>query len=563
MRVLSNVNIAGMRRFLEEQLPGQHMDFAPYDQVAQEFLDPSSPLNTERPKFVLVYLEGFRLFQQHSGEISEFAQAVDLVETRLKEVLEPIGAYLQANPERRALINTLAYPMSNGCHSLDRNTRFHTAMIDAFNLGLSRWRSERRIDKLIICDWAAAAARLGSASLYDERLWYIGRIPLSPRGQEELAALYARSIRALSGSSKKVLVVDLDNTIWGGVIGEDKMQGIMLGEDGLGKVYRDFQMQLRRLKDRGFLLAIASKNNEEDVDQVFAEHPMMALTYDDFVARKIGWNPKPESIAQLSKELALGLDSFVFVDDSPIERGAVKQALPDVSVPEFPSDPFTLNSWFESVTAEYFDTLMQTNEDKHRVEMYKADIRRQQESGKFADLEDYYRNLEMEMRIWVNHREQVQRIAQLTQKTNQFNLTTRRYDVSDIERFIASPNVRVYDTELVDRYGSNGIVGVIIAKIKGEAAEIDTCLLSCRVIGRKVEQAFFSFVADDLAKTGVKEIVAEYIPTTKNAPAEGLLDQLGFGGVDGLRRLRLSPGKVPGGIGMYCPDYIRVEAKAQ
>lgn len=555
MRVLSNVNIAGMRRFLGERFPGRRIEFAPYDQVTQEFLNPSSPLSADRPKYVLVYLEGFSLFRQDCGEIAEFQEAINLADERLTEILKPTCAYLRDNPDCYVLINTLTYPVSNGCRSLDRNIRFNATMIDAFNVGLSKWKTERGLEKLIICDWAATAARLGTLNLYDERLWYIGRIPLSARGQEELAALYARSVGALSGKSKKVLVVDLDNTLWGGVIGEDKVQGIELGEDGLGKVYRDFQAQLRKLKDRGCLLAIASKNNEDDVRQVFEEHPMMILTCDDFVARKIGWGSKFESILQLSKELSLGLDSFVFIDDSPIERGIVKQSLPDVTVPEFPSDPFTLNSWFGAVTAEHFDTLLLTDEDKRRTEMYQADVKRREDVKQFNRLEDFYRSLRMEMQVWVDHREQIQRIAQLTQKTNQFNLTTRRYEVSEIEEFIASPDVRVYDTELTDRYGSNGIIGLIIAKISGEIAEIDTFLLSCRVIGRNVEQAFFAFVADDLSRFGVKEISARYIPTPKNAPVSGLLDQLGFEPGDGLRKFKVRK--------IDCPDYIRIRGNTQ
>lgn len=535
MRVLSNVNVECMRRFLEERFPGEPAEFAPYDQVVQEFL------SGKPQKLMLVYLEAIELFPD---EVCEFQQALELADSRLNEIMAPASAYLQANPESRVLINTLVYPTSSG--SLERNLRFRYAMIDAFNLGLSRWKSER----LVICDWAATAARLGSTNLYDERAWYLGRIPLSVRGQQELANLYAGYARALSGQTRKVLVVDLDNTIWGGVIGEDGVSGIAVGEDGLGKVYRDFQTQLRRLKDRGFLLAIASKNNEADVDQVFAQHPMMVLTPDDFVARKIGWGIKSEAIAEMSKELSLGLDSFVFIDDSPVERGIVKQALPDVAVPEFPADPFTLNSWFQSVTAEYFDTLLLTDEDRQRTELYQADIRRQHESRQYADIEDFYRSLQMEMRVWIDHREQVGRLAQLTQKTNQFNLTTRRYDVCDIERFMASADTRVYDMELVDRHGSNGITGLIIARIGGKAAEIDTFLLSCRVIGRNIEQAFFAYAVDDLAKMGVREIAAEYVPTPKNAPCAELLDQLGFESGVGQRRFIVRP--------LNCPDYIEV-----
>lgn len=547
IRVLSNVNIGSIARLLEERFPNEPITLAPFDQIAQELLDPTSPAHTYEPRFVLIFLDSSHLFSQDE---LDFRAAISLAESRLAEVLEPVRDYLARRPTCRVLLNTLAYPAQIAFHSAERNLRFHLTKIDAYNVELSRWKSEHGVERLIICDWAARTSRVGTSVLYDERFWYLGRIPLSARGMVELADLYTRAISALSGIARKVLLVDLDNTLWGGVIGEDGVEGIALGEDGLGKVHRDFQTRLKALKEQGTLLAIVSKNNESDVEHVFLRHPMMVLKTDDFVARKVSWSPKTEAIADLSKELSLGLDSFVLIDDSPVERELVRQALPQVCVPEFPRDPYTLNSWFEDVAREHFDTLVVTEEDTRRTELYRADIERQSASRSFTSLDDFYRGLDMKMRVWEGHREQTARLAQLTQRTNQFNLTTRRYDTADFERLFSSSDVRVYDIELSDRYGSNGIVGLIIARLSERTAEIDTFLMSCRVIGRKVEHTFFAYVVNDLHKLGIDRIKAEYVPTAKNAPAKGLLDELGFQNGEDPRSFHVRP--------MEYPDYITI-----
>lgn len=551
IHILSNVNIAGIERRLEAAFADVAFRMAPFDQVTQQLLDPPSPLNTGHPDRVLVYLDAARTFGCQAQGMIGFGEAEALASRQLDELLGPISEFLTRHPNCRVLVNTIAYHISSCCLSLGRNLCFHNSAVDAFNLGLCRWRAENLDPRVTICDWAARVQELGAGILYDERLWHIGRMPFGARGLDELANLYAQYLRALSERTGKVLVLDLDNTLWGGVVGEESIGGIALGQDGVGSAYRDFQARVRALKDRGVLLAIASRNNECDVDAVFREHPMMVLRPDDFVVRKIGWRPKPEMLAEMSEELSLGLGSFVLIDDSPAERDLVRAHLPDVAVPEFPADPFTLGSWFAGVAKEHFDSLLLTDEDRRRTDIYRADVRRSRASADFSRLDDFYRSLEMKMRVWIDHREQAPRLAQLTQKTNQFNLTTRRYGVTEIEEMTARPDVRLYDIELSDRYGSNGIVGLVITRLSDESAEIDTFLLSCRVIGRNVESALFAFVVNDLHALGIHTISARFIPTERNAPISGLLDQLGFEAGDDLRTFTITP--------MVYPDYIEVE----
>lgn len=377
-------------------------------------------------------------------------------------------------------------------------------------------------------DFGSFLAKYGYRNLISPNYWYLGRIKFNLDMYKYLIEELKNIYNAFIGNTKKVLILDLDNTLWGGIIGEDGIDGIKLSEDGIGKIYRDFQKNIKKLKELGILLVIVSKNNYEDVEEVFTKHPMMVLKLDDFIIKKINWKPKPENIKEVATELNLGIDSFVFIDDSIFERNLVRETLPECNVPEFPSDISVLNLWFfEEVVYKYFPKLYITEEDKAKTEQYLRKFQR--ESLRLSlTLDEYIRQLDIRLTYYVNDKRFISRMAQLTQKTNQFNLTTRRYTESNISAFLSRDDVFLIALEYEDRFGKEGIVGLAIVFVEGERAFIDTFLMSCRIIGRKVEYDFMNYLIDYFTKMGVKKFYGEYIPTKKNLVVRNFYKECGF-----------------------------------
>jgi FkbH-like protein len=363
--------------------------------------------------------------------------------------------------------------------------------------------------KIIIVDFEGFVARHGHENIYDDRLWYLARMKFDKEILELLAAMYRDYICAFLERNKKILVLDLDNTLYGGVIGEDGIDGIEIGNEGVGRIYYDFQRLIRILKERGVLLAICSKNNYSDVKEVFFNHPSMVLKEEDFIDMRINWNDKVGNLKEIANRLNLGLDSFVFLDDNPFERELIKSKLPQVTVPDFPADQANLCRWLIDISFRYFNKATITDEDKSRFDMYKSEFERKSLSKVATDLNDFYRSLKMEATITYNNNNYINRISQLTQRTNQFNLTTPRYSENQIAWFMNNKNNFVFSLELNDRFGSSGIVGVSILKIDANVAYIDTLLLSCRVVGRTVENTFIAYMLNFLRKKGIKYIVGE------------------------------------------------------
>ena len=381
----------------------------------------------------------------------------------------------------------------------------------------SYWRSGLEDMGVPVLEIAEIARNMGREKFYSKRMWYLGSIPFSMSGEKAIAEEISKAWNALKGNRKKCLVLDLDNTLWGGVIGEDGLQGIELSTTKEGSRFRDFQKRIKDLKDQGVLLAIVSKNNEEDAMEAIREHPDMVLREDDFVIIKANWEPKPVNIQNIAKELNIGLDSLVFIDDNPIERESVKSALPEVNVPDFPKDTSTLESFAIEISKRYFPVLKLTDEDLNKTNQYKVEQKRNEIKQKSISIEEYLESLEMKKTFSQIDESDVTRAAQLTQKTNQFNLTTRRYTESDIWNMLKSENHQVWIGELEDKFGSYGKVILAIVKLEENTAIIDTFLMSCRVMGRNIEKDFLSEIEKEMTLKGKTQIIAEYIPTPKNS----------------------------------------------
>jgi FkbH-like protein len=379
---------------------------------------------------------------------------------------------------------------------------------------------------LILFDIGTLIRRFGENALLADSFWYVGRIRYSNLMFRSLAEKLHQVADAYSNCSHKVLVLDLDNTLWGGIVGEVGPNGILLSEDGVGRCYRDFQRAVRALQRTGVLLAISSKNNPEDLDEVFASNTMMILRKEDFVCIRVNWEPKPANIVKIAEALNLGLDSFVFIDDNPVEREMAHAALPEVAIPDFPAHVENLPAWLlRDIAPAQFGKYNITAEDLAKTKQYRKSEDRQQ-LARTLDLDAFLENLRIECAIQVDPASQINRISQMTQKTNQFNLTTRRYEIPQIQQFLDSTDHALLLLEYKDRFGSEGSVGLAILDFA--ESRIDTFLMSCRVIGRRIEDRILARACELFRERGSKHIMAEFIPTRKNQQVAEFFDSHGF-----------------------------------
>ena len=344
---------------------------------------------------------------------------------------------------------------------------------------------------------------------------------LNPRLAGDFRKWLDEQRRAIALKRKKCLVLDLDNTLWGGVLGEDGIDGIQVDGDYPGKAYHYWQEGLKELERNGVILAICSKNNQTDVEALFAAREM-PLSLKDFACTRINWNDKATNIREIAQELNIGLDSMVFVDDNPTERELIRQQLPMVSVPEWPAQPYELPMFYAQLVNDYFSVYTLTDEDKKKTEQYRQNANRAQAQAQFTDMEDFLRSLEMRLTIREATEVTIPRIAQMTQKTNQFNLTTKRYTESDI-RSLLEEGAQIWTLAVADRFGDNGITGLMILKSENGWI-LDTLLMSCRVLGKGIEEAFFKSVISRY--NGV--LTAQYIPTAKNGQVAEFYERMGL-----------------------------------
>jgi FkbH-like protein len=383
----------------------------------------------------------------------------------------------------------------------------------------------------------------GRESFYDPRQYLWTKQPFSERGLWRLAEHVWAGIRALIHGPRKVLVVDLDDTIWGGVVGEIGPLGIVLGDGPDGEAYRTFQLHIKELARRGIVLTVASKNNPEDAREPFLTNPNMVLTLDDFAAIEASWEPKSVMLQNLARKLNLGLDSFVFFDDNRVEREQVRQAVPEVVVVDVPVEPadyvraLQAGLWFEASAL--------TQEDQVRAEHYQLERARRDHQQTYQSLDQYLASLEMEAEVLDCHEADLPRVLQLLGKTSQFNLTTRRHTRDDLLQLLSVPRMLALTLRVRDRFGDHGLVSILLGvPLAGEpdAVRIDTWLMSCRVIGRTVEYFFFAAFLARSRELGYRKALGEYLPTKKNDLVRGLYKELGFRPLpdsDGIFRFEL------------------------
>lgn len=386
------------------------------------------------------------------------------------------------------------------------------------------------LDNVFLVDCDHIASVLGKRTWFDERLWFYSKSFCHPDALPQVAGQAVDILRAVKGKGIKCVALDLDNTLWGGVIGDDGMEGIRLGELGDGEAFGHFQRWLKELSGRGILLAVCSKNDEGRAREVFQQHRDMELREGDLACFIANWDNKADNLRRLAKRLNIGLDAILFLDDSPFERNLVRQMVPEVCVPEMPEDAAEFVPYLESLNL--FETLQFSEEDRQRTSLYMANARREEEQARFTDLSAYLESLEMAAEFKRFDDEHLPRIAQLVQRTNQFNLTTIRHTAAELKALAEDPDFYPYYLTLEDRFGDNGLVSVIIGKRAGDALEIVTWLMSCRVFSRRLEEFALDRFAETARRAGLKTLRGRYLPTKKNEVVADLYRKLGFAAVN-------------------------------
>jgi FkbH-like protein len=501
-----------------------------FNQYRQDIDDAASSLYSERPQVIIMHLDGEDLFADR------LRNPFDSVEGARRQQAEKVAAEVdhcvsvlrERLPETLVVLNTIYLAPVHALTGLEHNSPWNLSDLAVhYNTELRRIRERHR--NVLVHDVASLAAFVGYRQWFDSRLWHLARCRLSGEAVKTLARSAGSLLRAWKGQTRKCLVLDLDNTLWGGIVGEDGLDGIALGGEGVGLAFAEFQEELANLTRKGVLLAICSKNNESDALDVLRRHPSARLREDAFAAWRINWRDKASNIRELAAELNIGLESLVFIDDSAAERDLVRTSLPDVYVPDWPQDSSDFKAALLDLANRYFARVSITAEDQARTAVYRSQGERQTLAASGGSLKTYLLSLEMFAEVGFADTFTIPRIAQLTQKTNQFNLTTRRYTEGDVRGMADDPRTLVMWLRLRDRFSDDGVVGVLIAKqCTLKSWIIDSFLLSCRVIGRNVETAFLAVACKVLVKREMEELVGEYLPTHKNMLVSDIYGRLGF-----------------------------------
>lgn len=536
--VLATFNVSLMAPYLQEALSrrGLHSEvhIGEYEQIAQEIFDPNSGLYSAGPDHVVLIPAVEDILAPLFTRPSEFSDQEGrvMVDDRVADVSSYVSTILKNLPAATCYVVAFGSARAPVEHLLGSQASGRgQAMVERYLESIRKlWVLSPRV---VIVDWDWHSRSIDSEAYRDERLWYLGRMRLNPAGLASMADLVAMHTSAHLGLSRKVAVVDLDDTLWGGVVGEDGLNGLNLGPDGLGMAFQDFQRELIKLHDTGILLAICSKNNAEDVWEVFDNYPGMILQKEHFAAYRINWQDKATNLEELSEDLSLGIDSFVFFDDNPLEREWVKAALPEVLVPDLPEDPCYRPGFLHNAT--FFQRIELTDADFRRAESYREQNLRRTLREQVSSLDEFLSSLEQEITIKPLNGDSLARAAQMCQRTNQFNLTTRRYSVAEFESMLSDPLVEIYTLSVTDRFGDSGITGLGILKFEPQDAVIDTLLLSCRILGRKVEDVFLAFLAKRVGERGGRHMTGEYIPTKKNAQVAKFYTDRGFEPISDVR----------------------------
>ncbi len=499
---------------------------ANYDQAMQVALSPDSIINQAQCDAVLVAIDHRGLPLNATPGDAQAAQV--RVQAALAH-LNMIRDGLRSNSNAICILQTLPRPVESSFGNFDLVLPgTPRQLVDEINRGIAL--SVAGTEDLLL-DVAHIADTVGLADWHDATLWNMAKLPFASTFLPLHADHLCRLIAALRGKSRKCLILDLDNTLWGGVIGDDGLERIVIGQgDATGEAHLQVQRTALMLRDRGVVLAVSSKNTDEIARQPFREHPEMLLREDHIAVFQANWNDKATNIKAIAETLSLGLDAMVFLDDNPVERDLVRRILPQVAVPELPADPALYARTL--LAAGYFEAIAFSAEDRRRAEFYQDNARRATLQKQAGDIDAHLVSLNMQMTLQPFDDTGRARIAQLINKSNQFNLTTRRYTEADVAAAQHDPDAFTLQVRLADAFGDNGMISVLICRREQADWEIDTWLMSCRVLGRKVEFAVLQELIAQARARAIERLLGYYLPTEKNRLVEDHYANLGFTRLD-------------------------------
>lgn len=496
---------------------------ADYDQIDAQVMAPDSELYRFAPQGVLLQMCTEKL-QEAFYDCPPEARASFAEDTyaRIRQIWSRIGSRIPAT------VLQCNFPLiDDGVFGQFGNKTEQSFLFQQRKLNYLLMQGCQEAKNTFLIDLDALQTALGRSTFADPKLYYVAKMPISLAALPAAAKLVVDVVRSLQGAVKKCLVLDLDNTLWGGVIGDDGLSGIQIGELGTGHAFSDFQKWLKELKNRGILLTVCSKNNEDTAKEPFEKHPEMVLRLEDFSMFVANWEDKARNIRTIQQALNIGMDSMVFLDDNPFERELVRTMIPEITVPELPEDPALYLQYLRGL--DLFETASYSREDAGRTEQYREKAQRAAFEAAFQSYDDYLEALQMRASAAAFDPFHYPRIAQLTQRSNQFNLRTVRYTEAEIEALAQDDSrIGLYFT-LKDKFGDHGLISVVVLEKQPEdTLFISEWLMSCRVLKRGMEEFIVDKILSVAAQQGFRRVVGEYIPTPKNAMVKDLYEQLGF-----------------------------------
>lgn len=496
---------------------------ADYNQILAQVMDDASELYEFAPETVLIYMcmeklaEAF--YRYGIDDRRSFAQ------DKFKEIVsywDMLDSKISVNMIQFLFIETDDGVFGSFATHLPESFLFQ---VKKLNMMLMEEAAVRK--NIFLMDLGQLQLSFGQSAVKDAKMYYVAKMPLSTDILPEVAQRVMDIICALKGQMKKCVILDLDNTLWGGVIGDDGMEGIQIGELGLGHAFEELQHWLKELKNRGILLTVCSKNNEDTAKEPFLHHPEMVLRMEDISLFVANWDDKATNIRMIQETLNIGMDSLVFIDDNPFERDLVRSMIPEITVPELPEDPAMYLTYLKSLNL--FETTSYSKADSERTGQYQAEIGRKTLQQSFASFEEYLKSLEMKGVAAPFDAFHFARIAQLTQRSNQFNLRTVRYTEAEIEKIAQDDRYLTLYFTLQDKFGDHGLISVVIMeKQDEETLFLNTWLMSCRVLKRTTEEFIINKVMETAKNKGYKKVIGEYLKTPKNSMVETIYEKMGF-----------------------------------
>ena len=506
----------------EENLPLEVLD-TDYNQILAQAMDTQSTLYSFNPDCVLIYMCSEHLYEEYCS--TPVPQRTGFAAKKMDEI-RMVWQLIAANSKMMVYQFNFAENDDRIFGDFALNLE-HSYIYQLRKLNFMMMEEAAKISGVSLVDLNGIQASIGRKEFYDDKLYYTAKMPLSMKALPLAAGQFVDMLKAAAGKVKKCVVLDLDNTLWGGVIGDDGMNNIQIGELGTGRAFTQFQTWLKELKNRGIVLAVCSKNNDNIAREPFEKHPDMVLRLDDIAMFVANWQDKASNIRNIQQVLNLGMDSFVFVDDNPFERNVVSSLIDNITVPDLPEDPSEYVTYLKSLNL--FETASYSSSDMDRTAQYQSEAGRAMLQQSFQDYDQYLESLEMTADAKAFDEFHTARISQLSQRSNQFNLRTVRYSVADIEQISSDDRYTTIYFTLRDKFGEYGLISaVILEKLDDDTAFVDTWFMSCRVLKRGMEEFIINKMISSAAQKGFKKLVGEYIPTEKNAMVKNIYPDHGF-----------------------------------